>query len=268
MFGFGTAGRTIDQNARLLAGLIRRGARGGVASEWVAQAAHNTDGHDPLGMARFLAERFKRQVAYAEDEYGRDDPQTLEETVDRTAGDCEDFAVALCALALRAGARVALAFLLTPEGAPRHVMPLVERTNTTGVWEPFEITIRGVQPGTWPHPPAEYVIVEIVPAAGPGLGFLEEIFSGIANVVTGNQQAKAIKSQAKATTAAAAIEARGTVDAAKETRAAVEFQEKARTQRLQMLAQAAKDVAPALAWATAATVAIPLVTKLFGRRRK
>lgn len=262
-----SAGRTAAESAALLGRMIRRDARSETAGRWVAEAAHEVDGRDVVKMARALATRLRGAVAYAHDEYGRDDPQRLHETIERTAGDCEDFAVAFAALALRAGARVGLAVGFDAAGRPAHVVPTIEAPGG-GDWLPVELTDPTTPFGSWPARAGGWECFEVVAPGAGGLGFLDAVLGAVAGIFGGSQQAKAAKAQAKATKDAAKVQAKAVEKAATEQRAAVEFAEREKTARWQMVGLYVRETAPMLVAAAGAFALPALVGAFTGTSRK
>lgn len=253
--------RTAAESAAHLARLIRRGARGPMAAEWTAAAAHNVDGRDRLAVARELADRVRRQVAYVSDEYGRDDAQSAEATVARTAGDCEDFAVLFGALALRAGLRVGLAILHDQDGNPVHVLPTVEDPKD-GRRVPVELT-RPAAFGSWPHDVGSYSLWNVVPEAAGGLGFLPALIGGLvsagAAIFGAKQQSDQTKAVAKANASIAESQARAARDAAGASFAAAKLSEQAATERTRASLETLQRVVPAAGLALVAATVLPRI---------
>lgn len=251
--------RTAAESAAHLARLIRRGARGELAAEWTATAAHNVDGRDRLAVARELADRVRRQVAYVSDEYGRDDAQSAEATVHRTAGDCEDFAVLFGALALRAGLRVGLAILHDKDGAPVHVMPTVEDP-ADGRRVPVELT-KPAKFGTWPHDVGTYSLWNVVPEGSGGLGFLPALVAGLASagaaIFGAKQQSDQTKAVAKSNASVAASQAQAARDAAGASFAAAKLAEQSATERTRASLETLQRVVPAAGVALVAATVLP-----------
>lgn len=253
--------RTAAESAALIARLIRRGARGALAAEWTAQAGHVVDARDGLAVARHLGERVRRQIAYVPDEYGRDDVQTAETTVARTAGDCEDFAVLFGALALRAGLRVGLAILHDQDGTPVHVLATVEDPKD-GRPVPVELT-RLVSFGTWPNDVARYSLWNVVPEGSRGLGFLPALIAGIASagaaIFGAKQQTDQAKAVAKSNASVAASQAQVARDQAGAAFAAQKLAEQAATERTRVSLETVGRVVPVAAAALVAAAVLPRV---------
>lgn len=269
-------GRTAAEHAATLSRMIRRGARGALAERWTAEAAHAArgGGDDELAVARLLAERVARSIAYVRDEYGRDDPQEAEATVDRTAGDCEDLAILYGALALRAGFRVGLAFLLDDTAAPVHVLPLVERPGRPE-WLPVELSRRSAF-GVWPQDRGRYAVYAVVPEAGPTVGFIGQALAAVAgavgSIVGGSKAAKAAKQSAELAAAAQTFEAASAERVAAEAAKAAVAVEAERTRRTEATLTAFNRVVPtaagALVLATVGPRVVEAVAGLVPRRRR
>lgn len=270
MFG-ATAGRTAAESAALLGRLIRDGARGEVAGRWVAEAAHETDGRDVLAMARALAARMRAAVAYARDAYGADDAQTIEATIFRTAGDCEDLAVAFGAVAMRAGARVALAIERDGEGVPVHVLPLVEHP-TEARWLPVDLTDRGYVFGRWPREVARFEVFEVVARSGASLGFLGDLIGGVVGLFTKNKELKTAKKVAQIDADAKKAEAAALTETAKLQAETVKASEAAANLRTAATLATFQDIVkrslPVVVVATVARPLLDVVGAFAGRKRR
>lgn len=178
-------------------------SRGEAADRIVVEVARAVDGNDARAVLAGLAAALRSRVAYVGDGFGGDDVQNLEATLERGAGDCDDFAVAYAALALRAGYRAGFAVLFDQGGTTgEHVLAVVD---LDGEPYPVELT-RNVPPGSWPADRARFGWLYLASPWG-ALGFIAEAFSAIGNAITGNRQAKAIEKSANATKEAAATAA-------------------------------------------------------------
>lgn len=193
----------LDESLVAMRDAALESANGAAADELVVEVARKVDGNDTRAMLAGLAGALRSRVVYVGDGFGGDDVQNLEATLERGAGDCDDFAVAYAALAMRAGYRAGFAVLFDQGGTTgEHVLPIVEVDG-----EPFPVELtRTIPAGSWPADRARFGWYYLASAWG-ALGFLDAIVGAIGNAITGNQQAKAAKKVAEATKEAAATTA-------------------------------------------------------------
>ncbi len=193
----------LDVVLDVMRGAALESSRGEAADAIVVEVARKVDGNDARAVLAGLAAALRSRVAYVGDGFGGDDVQNLEATLERGAGDCDDFAVAYAALALRAGYRAGFAVMFDQGGTTgEHVLPIVELDG-----EPFPVELtRTVPAGSWPAERSRFGWYYLASPWG-ALGFFAEVFGAIGNAITGNAQAKAIKKQAEATKEAAATTA-------------------------------------------------------------
>lgn len=191
------------------------GSRSVVVSTWTGDAAHEAAGRDAVAMLGVLSRRLRDRVAYANDVYGRQDVQTIEETLERKAGACDDTTVAMLALGMGAGIRGRIAVLFTPEDDgrlyPTHVLPLFEVE--PGRFLPVETT-RDVPLGEWPDAPAgsEWEFHDVTGTLlhlpiGDLFGAIGSVVGGVLGLGAASSDAKAKKSIAKAEVQGKKVEA-------------------------------------------------------------
>lgn len=189
----------LDESLVAMRDAALESANGSAADAIVVEVARRVDGNDARAVLDGLATALRSRVAYVGDGFGGDDVQNLEATLERGAGDCDDFSVAYAALAMRAGYRAGFAVLFDQGGTTgEHVLPIVELDG-----EPFPVELtRSMPAGSWPADRARFGWYYLASPWG-ALGFLDAIVGAIGNAITGNAQAKAIKKSADATKAAA-----------------------------------------------------------------
>ena len=196
----------LDVTLATMRELALESAGGEAADRIVVATTREVDGRDAGAVLEGLARRLRGAVAYTPDGFGGDDVQNLEATLERGGGDCDDFSVALAALALRAGMRAGFAVVLdSAREVGLHVIPVVE-LEEGGAAVPVELTA-DVPVGVWPVDPARVELRWLAAPWGGVAGLFDVLVGGVSTILGAKSQEKAAKAAADATKTAAALNA-------------------------------------------------------------
>jgi hypothetical protein len=253
--------------------LVFAGSTSPTAAAWTSAAAWDgSHGDDRVALARSLAGKLREHVRYVPDPYGIEDVQALEATIERGAGDCEDFAVAFGALARAVGLRVGFATLERDDGTTTHVLPLIEDPRAPATWIPVEF-VSPISFGTWPRLPAgaSWRMEAIEDAADGGLGFLPilagvvgTVASGVAGFLGAKESASATRSAGRAAVEAERIKSNAAMSAG---RIALTAQRESASAVERNVERVVDFGTRALPWIVGAVALPALLAALGGRRR-
>lgn len=262
-----------------IAELAQQGAGSELASRWTADAARAVgDGRDRLAVLEQLAQRVKGAVAFAPDEYGGENLQALEETLEgRGAGDCDDYAIALLSLGRRAGLRggVAVYHEYPPGDADPiavHVLPVFEDPATPGKWVPVELTREGVPFGEKPamRNPGHWSVTELQEREQGRVGFLEflaPVLGAAASIFGTSSAASSASKTAKENRKAEVGVAAARADEAKATAGATIAVSQTNRANLQDALAFGREALSTLFKVALVGAAVTVVTSFAGRRR-
>lgn len=245
---------------------VADGAGSDVVARWTAEATREAGGgRDRLAVLRRLADRVREAVTFGFDEYGGEDVQGVETTLEgRRVGDCDDFAVAVLSLARRIGLRPGLA-IASVDGRAKHVTPIVEDP-ASGRWIPVELTVdepfgrlpivsssRAVEWDAYPLQEGEGALSLVG-------GLFDGIIGGIAGFFTAKENNKAAKSIAKSNVKAAETTAAANVEVARQATAAEQARVRADLEKFSGALAFAKKSLPLVAGVLALGILVPALT--------
>lgn len=246
---------------------IDKGARGELVETLAIDAARRTGlGRDRVALLRELAGAVGRRVAFLEDAYGGETVQPAERTWELGAGDCDDLAVLVGALAARIGLRTGVATWYAEkagETVATHVVPVVEdpRTGRTLFVELVEKSTPFGQAPTVPGA-GSWGITWAAPWSAAG--FLDGLF----NFLGANKTASAAKKVAKEGTKQANIAAKATVDAATVNAAAVDREGARRLEATAATLNVVREAFPVLSRIALAAAGARVLVAFFDSRRR